>query len=75
MRTRTGRYYYDDKINQQWVVQIIDLYFTKKTIKKTFSYKDDFYYTKQEAEKHAKNLAKYLSEYRELKIGPLNQDI
>lgn len=73
--SRNGRkYYYDDKRHHQFVVQIKDVYFTGKMIKKGFCYKDDYIFTREEAEKNAKSLAEYLYSYRELKIGPLNQD-
>ena len=64
--------YYNDKINYRYTVQLKDK-ITNKIIKKSFCYRDDYLYTKEEAEKNANNLAKYLLEMRNKKIKPLKE--
>jgi hypothetical protein len=59
--------YYCDKINYRYSVVINDKYFTKKLIKKSFVYRDDYLYTKTEAEYNAIKLATYLLKMREEK--------
>lgn len=65
-------FYYNDKLNSAYVVQIRDKYFTNRMIKKSFNYRDNYFYTEEEARQLAANLASYLKTYRELRIGPLN---
>ena len=56
--------YYEDKINYRFSVSIKDTHFTKKFIKKSFCFKDDYLHTKLEAEYNADKLAKYLLDMR-----------
>ena len=65
--------YYNDKTNYSFTVAIKDLYFTKKVIKKTFVYRDDYLYTKEEAEENAIKLANHLLKNREYKEKPLKE--
>lgn len=65
--------YYNDKTNYRYTVSIRDKYFTNKIIRKSFCYRDNYCYTKLEAECYAIKLAKYLLEIREYKEKPLKE--
>lgn len=65
--------YYHDKINYRYTVQLKDTNFTNKLIKKSFVYRDEYLYTKLEAEWYANNLANYLLINREYKKKPLKE--
>ena len=63
--------YYDDKTNYRFVVSIRDKYFTKTIVKKYFVYRDDYLYTKEQAEENSKILATYLLEMQKKQEYPL----
>lgn len=65
--------YYHDKINYRYTVQIKDIYFSNKVVKKSFCYRDDYLHTKLEAEYYADKLANYLLEMRNKKEKQLKE--
>ena len=64
--------YYNDKINYRYTVQIKDK-LTNKLIKKSFCYRNDYLYTKSEAEENAIKLANHLLKMRNKKEKPLKE--
>ena len=65
--------YYHDKNNYRFTMSISDKYFTKKTLKKSFCYRDDYLHTQLEAEWCANNLAQHLLQMRLTKEKPLKE--
>ena len=59
--------YYNDSINYRFTISIRDKYFTNKIIRRSFPYRDNYCYTKLEAEYNAIKLSKYLLEVRKYK--------
>ena len=65
--------YFHDKTNYSFTVQLKDINFTNKIIKKSFVYRDDYLHTKTEAEWCANNLAEHLLKMRNKKEKPLKE--
>lgn len=71
MKKKGCKYYYNDKINNCYVSQVKDIYMGGDIVKKSFCYKDNYMYSKEEAELNAKTLSEYLILKREEKLKPL----
>ena len=63
-KTNKIKGYFHDKTNYSYTVQLKDINFTKKIVKKSFVYRDDYLHTKTEAEFCANKLAEYLLNMR-----------